>query len=744
MYESKLAALVKPFYIDKFMEWEIVRRMSITNRKKIIIIIAISVLTQILISVFIPIAGPKIGPLNFGPSLLSAWFWGPWIGLAFSIITIIISTINFLLFGFGFLDIYKNIVGISMPPLFSIGLGYLSSILKRNKALANSSQNQSRVIKASLEEKIKTEEALLEKIDFIRFSNRISSDFINIPPLLIESRIESAMQRIFDFMDIASCAIYIQFEGDKHFSLYKEFSKDKNNSMYRHVYKIKDETLYSLHETLITQTHLEIDKQSWNHPILEIFKGDSTILLPLLSNNKLFGIISFEYFGGKKDWAKYHNEIFPLTKQVIAYAFERKFAEEKINNQYNELKNYSESLFSANLKLKNLNEILLQTTKELQESETKFRELSENLEDIIWLQSGKKLLYVNRAYEKIWGKNREELYRNPVDFANTIFAEDRTSLFNEYNNHNYGAQKVFQKEFRIIDAKGKMKWILARSFLIDKENGKLKIAGIASDITLRKQAEEEIKIALDKAMELNQLKSRFISTVSHELRTPLATILSSIELLKIYTQRMSDEEKTIHYARIITSIDYLTTVLDDVITIDKSESGIISVNYESFDLIELARNVISNINILKNVAMKTNILATYSSLKVISDKKLITQIITNLLTNAIKFSQPKTEIDLQIQSENSSFIIRVTDRGIGIPIESQQNIFVPFYRAENAQNIQGTGLGLSIAKRWVDLLNGDISFNSKPFNETTFTVVIPNGKGISLSKEKHSILSQGN
>jgi PAS domain S-box-containing protein len=717
--------------------------MSITTKKNIIIIFVVTILTQILISVFIPIAGSKIGPLNFVPSLLAAWFWGPWIGLACSLISIFLSTINFLLFGLNFTDVYKNIIGISMPPIFSIGLGYLSIVLKRDKTLVDSFKGQSKALKASLEEKIKTEEALLEKIEFIRFSNKISSDFINIPPLLIESRIESAMQRIFDFMNITSCAIYIQFEGDKHFSLYKEFSKDNNNPSYHHIYKLKNEILTTLHETLIAQSHLEIDKQSWNHPIAEIFKADSIILLPLLSNNKLFGIISFEYFGGEKDWTKYHNEIFPLTKQVIAYAFERKFAEEKISNQYNELKNYSESLFNANQKLKNLNEILWQTTKELQESETKFRELSENLEDIIWLQSGKKLLYVNPAYEIIWGKKREELYKNPTGFVNIIVEEDRTSLINEFYSHNYETQKVFQREFRIICPDGKMKWILARSFLIDKENGNLKIAGIASDITLRKQTEEENKIALDKAIELSQLKSRFISTVSHELRTPLATILSSIELLKIYTDRMSAEEKSILYSRIIASIDYLTTVLDDVITIDKSESGYISVNYESFDLTELVKIIINNISILKNFKININFLAAHKSLKVISDKKLVTQIITNLLTNAIKFSQLQSPIDLNIKFDNNCFIIEITDKGIGIPIESQQSIFVPFYRAENAQNIQGTGLGLSIAKRWVDLLNGNISFNSKPFIGTTFTVAIPNKQELNIVNEKETILKNG-
>jgi GAF domain-containing protein len=109
-----------------------------------------------------------------------------------------------------------------------------------------------------------------------------------------------------------------------------------------------------LKDTLVTQSYLEIDNRSWNHPLLQIFKGRSTILLPLLSNDKLIGLISFEMFEEQKDWSIFKHEVFPLTKQIIAYAFERKFAEEKIRAQYDELKDYSDSLLQANIKLKNL------------------------------------------------------------------------------------------------------------------------------------------------------------------------------------------------------------------------------------------------------------------------------------------------------------------------------------------------------------------------------------------------------
>lgn len=698
---------------------------QLSNQNKIGIIIAVVILIEIAIRFIFPLAGGESGALSLIPALLVAWFWGPWFGLAGTIVINSFTILNLFTLGMGVNDAAEDILGIAIPIFLSIGFGYFSIILKKNKALAENLQIKTEEINASLEEKIKAEKTLLEKIEFIRFSNKISSDFINIPPLLIESRIESAVRHIFELVAADACCIYIMNEGNKYFALYKELSRSNYSLPYKHFYKIETEKISDLYDTLINQSQLEIDSELWNHPIVEIFKSRSTVLLPLLSNGKLFGLISFECYTKPKDWSKFYEEVFPLAKQVIAYAFERKFAEEKIREQYDELRSYSESMFISNLKLNSLNETLIKTSEELKESEKKFRELAENLEDIIWLQAGNEILYVNPAYEKISGKKREDLYKNTSDFLDIIVEEDKPDLYETFYNHNYNKQNVFQKEFRIYNPDGTTKWISARSFLIGKEDDKLKIAGIAEDVTLRKKAEEEIKIALDKSIELNQLKSRFISTVSHELRTPLATILSSIELMQLYEADLSENEKSKHFNKIIASIDYLTTLLDDVITIDKTESGIFSINYEKFDLVEFVNNIVQTIKTIKNSAVAINISTNIPELEINSDKKLLTQIINNLLTNAIKFSPPKSKVDLRIKTSEKYFLIDVVDYGIGIPNEAQTNIFVPFFRATNAQNIQGTGLGLSIAKKWTDLLSGEISFESKNEKGTSFTVKLP-------------------
>lgn len=684
------------------------------------------ILTEVLIILLFPTLGSQTGALTLIPSLIIAWYWGPIIGIAGTLLVSSATSFIFYLMGMEIKDFMNSGVGIAVPFILSIAIGFISNIHKKNKLLADELETKSNNLKSALDEKNDTERVLLQKIDFIKFTNKLSSDFINIHPLLIESRIESAIRNIFDFVSVDSCCVYIRFEEDKYLSLYKEFNKNENTVSYRHIYRIELEKISDLKDTLVTQSYLEIDNRSWNHPLLQIFKGRSTILLPLLSNDKLIGLISFEMFEEQKDWSIFKHEVFPLTKQIIAYAFERKFAEEKIRAQYDELKDYSDSLLQANIKLKNLNETLLQTSVELKESEKKFRELAENIEDIIWLSAGKKVLYINPAYEKIWDKKRESLYANALDFLSKVHPDDKKDLMQNFSEHDYISRGMFQKEFRIIDKDGTIEWILARSFLISNENGIIKTAGIAENITLRKQAEEEIKNALDKAIELNQLKTRFISTVSHELRTPLATILSSIELLKLYENNLSNQEKKEHFSKIIASIDYLTTLLDDVIIIDKTESGIVKVNYESFDLVELLRNIIEKISLMKSQNIKILLNSTCNSYEVLSDKKLLTQIFNNLITNAVKFSLPKNKVEVNLDIKIQSFTVQIVDHGIGIPNEAQSNIFVPFYRAANVENIQGTGLGLSIAKRWTDLLGGEISFVSKPNKGTVFTITMTN------------------
>lgn len=695
------------------------------NGWKIISIIIIIIITQILVYLLYPITGDDIAILSLFPSLLVAWFWGPLFGFVGAILLAVLYSLNLFAMGLELNDALENIVGLSISVFLSVGFGYVSQVLNRNKNLSNELSKKSTELTHALEEKNNTEKILRQRLEFISFINKISSEFVNVPSQLIENRIDSAIKQIINLLNADSCCIYTYKEESKSYFLFKEYFGSNNHNTTPHIFQIKQDLLAELQETLLTLPIIVIDKKIWAHISFDLFQTDNVVLLPILNNNKLTGFTFFEKNESVNDWHIQFNDIFQLVKQVIFSALERHFAEEKIISQFEELKKYSESLFKSNVKLNNLNDTLIKTSDALKESESRFRELSENIEDIIWLQHGKEILYVNQAYERILGKKRVDLYKHTLDFIDRIHPEDRDQLLRSFSSHNYEKQGMFRGEFRMIGRNGDLKYFEARAFLIRMDNSRLKIAGIAEDISLKKKAEKEIKGALFKALELNQLKTKFITTVSHQLRTPLANILSSIELLKVYGLEMESDEKSKHYERIISSVDYLTTVLDNVIVVDQSESGIVVPSFSKLNLIEFMNDSIHYIK--ENIRSDANIILDTNNdiIEIKTDKKLLAQIVDNLLLNAIKFSLPKSPIEISIESRISSFIIKITDKGIGIPYNEQDEIFVPFYRAANAQNIQGTGLGLSIARRWTTILGGTITFYSVLDKGTTFILELP-------------------
>lgn len=239
------------------------------------------------------------------------------------------------------------------------------------------------------------------------------------------------------------------------------------------------------------------------------------------------------------------------------------------------------------------------------------------------------------------------------------------------------------------------------------------------------EKEEKLKAALQKEKELNEIKSRFISTVSHEFRTPLATIRSSSQMLQRYSEKLSAEEQTSYLAEIDDMCVRLTELLEDILYIRKAEASKIDFRPEVIDLQLISNEIIQQLLRLndKKDRIVLEIFGEQNTLYL--DKKLIRHVLTNLLTNALKFSPANTNIQLQLYFEKEYTLIKVIDQGYGIPENAKKNLFQPFFRAENIKNIQGTGLGLSIIKSCVESHGGRIFFDSKQGLGTTFTIELP-------------------
>lgn len=330
----------------------------------------------------------------------------------------------------------------------------------------------------------------------------------------------------------------------------------------------------------------------------------------------------------------------------------------------------------------------------------------------------------NLNYVFVEGK---ELYKKGIigqDLIGTSFLrrmdpEARTEIHKSLTNVLKGKNTSFESK-----SKGKVH--LLNAVGIENDNNEIKqILVVSQNITKLKKAEEDILKSLKNEQHLNVLKSRFVSMASHEFRTPLTSVLNSTNLLSKYMDiPNSSENQKKHVKRIKLSLNNLTNILDDFLSLDQLEQGEVTVRLQQMSITDFFRDMVDS---FVGVVLKSSwINYTHKGEEeVTTDKHILKNILNNLLSNAVKYSPEESEIVLKSRVENGILVIIVKDNGIGIPKAEQKNIFDRFFRAENASNIQGTGLGLNIVKNYLDLLKGEISFVSEFNKGTTFTVRIP-------------------
>lgn len=236
---------------------------------------------------------------------------------------------------------------------------------------------------------------------------------------------------------------------------------------------------------------------------------------------------------------------------------------------------------------------------------------------------------------------------------------------------------------------------------------------------------DEINKALNKEKELSDLKSRFVSMASHEFRTPLSTILSSASLVAKYTEGDEQEKRDKHIQRIKSSVSNLTDILNEFLSLGKIEDGKITANFAEFNIREMAKAVCNEI---QGIAKKgQQISYTHEGDEMVKlDPTLLRNVFINLLSNAIKFTPEGGAISLSSIINKDGVCIRIKDNGIGISPDDQEHLFERFFRGANVTNIQGTGLGLHIVGKYIELMEGQINFNSKLENGTEFIITFSN------------------
>ncbi|MBZ0276059.1 MAG: PAS domain-containing sensor histidine kinase, partial [Anaerolineae bacterium] len=359
----------------------------------------------------------------------------------------------------------------------------------------------------------------------------------------------------------------------------------------------------------------------------------------------------------------------------------------------------------------------------LRESEERLRILFESVPDAIFLLTHDGMLSdVNPAAVTLCGMPREDILGKHFMDLNLI--DPTWHGFSENAVLNISSTAPESMEFELLHPDGDRRMIEVLVHPVTLRGQGYNLA-IARDMTLRKRYEESLKNALQKERDLSQLKSRFLSIASHEFRNPLAVIMTSADLLVHYRHKMAESDITDRLIKIQQQVNHLKAIMEDVLELEGLEQGRIRYNPAEGDLDVLCREILDEFRTSPGQTHQLVYTGPDWPKFTTFDPRLMRQVITNLISNAIKYSPKAQSVWVQLEYQDTQAMLQVRDEGIGIPPEELSHLFEAFHRAANVGKIPGSGLGLSIVKQSVDLHNGGVSVESQINAGTVFTVTLP-------------------
>jgi PAS domain S-box-containing protein len=365
-----------------------------------------------------------------------------------------------------------------------------------------------------------------------------------------------------------------------------------------------------------------------------------------------------------------------------------------------------------------------QAIEELRKSEARYRSVIENVGvGVVVVQDGR-MVFVNPSMERIVGHSTQALMAMP--FTGTIHPDDVPAVVERHQRRLRGEPVEEMYSFRIITDKGEVRTLDLSAVLLQWGHRDATLLFVV-DATARVEAEQNQKRALQQQIELNDLKSRFITMASHEFRTPLATIHGSVDLLMHYDDRMPVDKKRLTLQKIDDAVERMTHMLENVLVIGRSDAGRLQFKPQPSQVAVFCKSLVDELRSamaepFRRIQMAMDLPRDTDAYLV--DEVLIRNIVGNLLSNAIKYSPHGGQVTLRVRPRPGELVITVSDQGIGIPLADQPQLFESFHRASNVGNISGTGLGLAIVRDAVQCHGGSISLESTPGEGSTFTVVL--------------------
>lgn len=372
--------------------------------------------------------------------------------------------------------------------------------------------------------------------------------------------------------------------------------------------------------------------------------------------------------------------------------------------------------------------------RELRESEEKFRKILETAsEGVMLVDHAGTIKLINRYVEEIFGYERDELLDQPVEVLLPPDVRDVHVTFRQ-SYQEYPTPHLMGEGRELLGLRRD-----GTTFPVEVSLAPVVVSGqqmimcLVIDITVRRQLEEQrlyartLEIELEKEREIIELRENFTSMLSHEFRTPLTIILSSISILQTYLEKLPREKVSELLDRASNQIHRMVAMLDDVLAVSRGNANRIEFHPESIEVSPFCQRIIQNIELIDQNQHSFEFDASDAPQRFIGDVLLLENCFSNLLSNAAKYSPPRTRITFEVRSANQGehVLFSVSDQGIGIPPEEQPRIFQPFHRAANARHIQGTGLGLAIVRQYVERHGGRIWFESREGRGTRFNVELP-------------------
>lgn len=363
---------------------------------------------------------------------------------------------------------------------------------------------------------------------------------------------------------------------------------------------------------------------------------------------------------------------------------------------------------------------------ELQESERNYRTLADSGQALIWTSGTDKLRnYFNRVWIEFTGRTLEQETGN--GWLENIHPDDLQRCWETYVGASDRREK-FSMEYRLKRHDGKYQWIMDDS--CPRYDSKGEFAGYIGhclDITERKQAEQELIKAKEKAEESDRLKTAFLHNISHEIRTPMNAIVGFSDFLCDPDLSFADQE--LFSGIIKQSSEQLLSIISDIISIATIEAGQEKISEKEVDINSTLRLLHQQFQVKakhQNVFLGLLPLLPDHEVKIVTDETKLVQVITNLIVNALKFTK-QGYVNFGYRERGLELVFLVEDTGIGIPSNMHEVIFDRFHQIEcnDTRKFGGSGLGLSISKAYVELLGGRIWLNSELNKGSTFYFTIP-------------------